>query len=347
MSKILVVDDEDLVRDLLVDALRGRYELTPAKDAEEALGILEKSPFELALLDIQLPGRSGIELLQEMKEKYLDTAVVMVSGVGEIETALTALKLGAYDYITKPFSLKIVESRVEQALDKRRLVIENRNYQTNLERLVKERTEKLLHALEKIEATYDATIRALGAALDLRDSETEDHSMRVSKYVLKLARAVGVQDPKRLKDLEWGAFLHDIGKIGIPDSILLKPGKLSEGEMKVIRTHPDLGHRLLHGIPFLQGAAELVLSHHEWYDGNGYPRALKGEKIPLSARLFAVADTIDAITSDRPYRKALPLEEAGKELRRLAGVQYDPQVVQAFFSVPEKEWGLDGSSRSP
>jgi len=183
---------------------------------------------------------------------------------------------------------------------------------------VKERTEEL-------ESTYDATIKVLGGALDLRDSETEDHCLRVEAYVLKLAKIVGIEDKKILRDLELGAFLHDIGKIGVPDAILLKPGKLTEEEKKVIETHPELGYDLIKQI----------------LDGSGYPRGLRGIDIPLPARLFTVADTIDAMTSSRPYRKALPIEAVGKELRKLSGVQFDPQIVDAFFSVPEREWGTN------
>lgn len=342
MSRILIVDDDEFVRKFLTEALSvDGYRAIPAGSAREALRALGQAAYELALLDIYLPDRNGIEVLREIRERYPDTAVVMVSGAEEIDTVLASLNLGASDFITKPFGRELVVSRVEQALEKRRLSIENKRHQRELEQLVKERTEALQRSLQYIEATYDATIKALGGALDLRDSETQYHSERVSLYVLKLARVVGIRDPKRLKDLEWGAFLHDIGKIGIPDSILMKPGRLDAEEMKVIKTHPSLGARLLQGIPFLKSAAELVQHHHEWYDGSGYPNALKGEQIPLSARLFAVADTIDAITSDRPYRKAQPVGEARKELVRLSGVQYDPQVVQAFLEVPEQEWEDD------
>jgi len=311
-----------------------------ARNAVDALGALNFSNFELALLDIQMPGENGIALLGKIVEQFPDTAVIMVSGLGEIETAITALKMGAYDYVTKPFAINVVESRVERALEKRRLIIENRNYQLNLEQLVEERTRELERALGGINRTYDATIKTLGAALDLRDSETEDHCKRVAAYVMKLARAYGVKDKDQLRDIEWGAYLHDIGKIGLPDAVLLKPGKLTAAERSLIETHPELGYRLLKKIQFLEGAAELVLTHHESYDGRGYPRGLKGKDIPLSARLFAVADTLDAMTSDRPYRKALSIEAAGKELKSLSGVQYDPQVVEVFFSLPEAEWRI-------
>jgi response regulator RpfG family c-di-GMP phosphodiesterase len=334
-AKTLVVDDEELIRDLMVHTLNNYgYEVETAGNADDALERMDRSSVELALIDIQMPGKSGIELLGEIVDKYPDTAVVMVSGINEIDTALTTMKMGAYDYITKPFTPSVVAQRIELALEKRRLIIENRNYQLNLEKLVKERTEELV-------STYDATIKALGGALDLRDSETEDHCRRVAAYVLKLAKIVGIEDEKILRDLELGAFLHDIGKIGVPDAILLKPGKLTEEEKKVIETHPGLGNDLIKQIQFLKGASELVLSHHEWFDGSGYPRGLRGSDIPLPARLFTVADTIDAMTSDRPYRKALPIEAVGKELRKLSGVQFDPQIVDAFFSVPEREWGTN------
>lgn len=334
-AKTLVVDDEELIRDLMVHTLNNYgYEVETAGNADDALERMDRSSVELALIDIQMPGKNGIELLGEIVDKYPDTAVVMVSGINEIDTALTAMKMGAYDYITKPFTPSVVAQRIELALEKRRLIIENRNYQLNLEKLVKERTEELV-------STYDATIKVLGGALDLRDSETEDHCRRVATYVLKLAKIVGIEDEKILRDLELGAFLHDIGKIGVPDAILLKPGKLTEEEKKVIETHPKLGNDLIKQIQFLKGASELVLSHHEWFDGSGYPRGLRGSDIPLPARLFTVADTIDAMTSDRPYRKALPIEAVGKELRKLSGVQFDPQIVDAFFSVPEREWGTN------
>jgi putative nucleotidyltransferase with HDIG domain len=338
-ARLLVVDDDELTQRVLSKTLDSLgYEVVSAQNVVDALAKMSFSNFELALVDIQMPGESGIVLLEKIVEQYPDTAIIMMSGLGEIDTAITTVKMGAYDYLAKPFSRDVVESRVELALEKRRLIIENRNHHLNLEHLVEERTLELKRALGKINRTYDETIKTLGAALDLRDSETEDHCERVAAYVLKLARAGGVHDEDQLRDIKWGAYLHDIGKIGIPDAILLKPGKLSAAEKAMIEKHPELGYRLLKKIQFLEGAAELVLNHHESYDGGGYPRGLQGEDIPLSARLFAVADTMDAMTSDRPYRKALPFEAVRKELKRLSGAQFDPQVVEIFFSLPEAEW---------
>jgi len=338
-ANLLVVDDDEMIRDVLARNLEGfGYEIVTARNAVDALVAMSFSNFELALIDIQMPGEDGIALLGKIARQYPETAVIMVSGLGEIETAITTLKMGAYDYVTKPFDINVVKSRVERALEKRALIIENRNYQLNLERLVEERTLELKRALGGINRTYDATIKTLGAALHLRDSETEDHCKRVAAYVLKLAKTYGVKDKDQLRDIEWGAYLHDIGKIGVPDAVLLKPGKLTAAEKSLIKTHSELGYQLLKKIQFLEGAAELVLTHHESYDGTGYPRGLKGEDIPISARLFAVADSLDAMTSDRPYRKALSIEAAGKELKSLSGVQYDPRVVDVFFSLPKAEW---------
>jgi len=338
-ARLLAVDDDELTRRVLSKILASLgYEVVSAQDSVDALVKMSISDFELALVDIQMPGENGVVLLEKIVEQYSDTAIIMMSGLGEIETAITTLKMGAYDYITKPFSRDVLQSRVELALEKRKLSIEKRNHRLNLEHLVEERTLELKRALGKINRTYDETIKTLGTALDLQDSETEEHCERVAAYVLKLARAGGVNDEDQLRNIKWGAYLHDIGKIGIPPAILLKPGKLSRTEKAMIEKHPELGYQLLKKIQFLGGAAELVLNHHESYDGTGYPRGLRGEDIPLSARLFTVADTMDAMTSDRPYRKALPFEAVRKELKRLSGAQFDPQVVEIFFSLAEAEW---------
>lgn len=340
-ATVLIVDDEKAIRDILQQALHTRFAVVPAQNGTQALSEFEKRSIHLALLDVQMPGMDGIQLLEEIGRRSPDTAVVMISGVNQVDTALESIKKGAFDYITKPFSLNAVLSCIDRALERRRLILENRTYQQNLESQVQERTSALQEALGKIESVYDETIKALGAALDLRDSETEHHCLRVASFVLKLARKLGVNESNRLKDIEWGAFLHDIGKIGVPDAILMKPGKLTEEEREIIRTHPVLGFRMLREIPFLKGAAEVVFSHHESYDGSGYPQGLSGKDIPLSARLFAVADTIDAMTSDRPYRDAQPIEEVGNELKRLAGKQFDPQIVDVFFSIPPAEWDME------
>jgi putative nucleotidyltransferase with HDIG domain len=226
---------------------------------------------------------------------------------------------------------------VRRALEHRRLVMENRTYQSDLEQLVAERTRQLSIALQDLEQSYDYTLEALGGALDAKDAETEGHCQRVTAFTITIAKAMGV-DNSLLRQIARGAFLHDIGKMGVPDQILRKPGPLTAEERAIMRRHCDIGYAVLERIPFLKEAAEIVLAHQEFYDGTGYPRGLKGEQIPVGARIFAVADTLDAMISDRPYRKALPISAARDEIRRFSGTQFDPQVVKVFLAQPEELW---------
>jgi response regulator RpfG family c-di-GMP phosphodiesterase len=261
----------------------------------------------------------------------------MATGVNGTNIGVQAMKEGADDYVLKPFHLDAVVASVRRALDKKRLELEVDNYRQNLEQMVKDRTKQLQAAMKRIEMTYDETLEALGAALDLRDNETAGHSRRVTRYCLEMARAIN-SPAEALKHIERGAYLHDIGKIGIPDSILLKPGKLTEEEMAVMQTHARIGYDLVSRVAFLAPAAEIVLTHQERFDGTGYPQGLHGEEIPLGARIFAVADTLDAMTSDRPYRRALPFESARAEITREAGRQFDPEVTQVFLSLADDIW---------
>jgi putative nucleotidyltransferase with HDIG domain len=224
---------------------------------------------------------------------------------------------------------------VGRALENRRLKLENRTYQTNLESLVRARTEQLQTAMADLERSYDITLQALGDALDLKDAETEGHSRRVTAFTIAIARAMGLPR-EQVAIIARGAFLHDIGKMAIPDNILRKPGKLDERETTVMQEHCYHGYQMLKKIPFLDEATEIVYSHQERYDGTGYPRRLKGNEIPLGARIFSIADTLDAITSDRPYRPARSLTAARKEIQEWAGRQFDPEVVQVFQKMPDE-----------
>ena len=337
-NNIMIVDDEEMIRDSLLRMLKGQgYNCRSYPNGEEAVSGLKEGDFALALLDIRMPGMDGIEVLRRIKRYDPDMAVIMVTAVAELDKAVGAMKEGAYDYITKPFRMEEVRLSVHRALEQRRLVLEVREYQRKLELLVEERTERLRQALEEIERGYNMTLEILGAALDTRDVETQAHAKRVRAYALVLARAMGVKEPE-LTTIAQGVLLHDIGKIGIPDAILRKPGPLTREEYDIMKTHCELGKRLLSGIDFLKGAAEIVYSHQEWYDGRGYPRGLKGEEIPLGARVFAVVDALDAMTSDRPYRNAISLEGAKEEIKRGAGSQFDPEVVETFLSIPDGVW---------
>jgi len=216
-------------------------------------------------------------------------------------------------------------------------MLENDHYRRNLEKLVEERTAELKVALEKVEQSYDDTLEALGGALDLKDAETEGHCRRVTAFTIAIAKAMKVS-PQLLPQIARAAFLHDIGKMAIPDQILRKPGPLTPEEREVMRTHCKIGYNMVSQIPFLKEAAEIVLSHQEHFDGTGYPRGLKGEEIPLGARIFAVADALDAMISDRPYRKALSVTHAREEIQRCSGTQFDPVVVKMFLSMPDELW---------
>ena len=335
--RILIVDDEREITEILADLLSEEYECLKAGSAEDALKCLNESEFHLVISDITMPGMSGLDMIPHVKQLSPDTVVVMISGMQTVESAIGALRLGAFDYLMKPFDLRQVEAVVKRALEHHELVVAKRRYENHLEELVEQRTVELDRALNSLEGAYRSTLKALTAALETRDSETHGHSERVVSYSLRLGREYGLNS-EEMKALEFGSLLHDIGKIGVPDSILRKPAKLTEEEWVRMREHPLHGQQILRGIEFLQGAARVVAQHHEQWDGSGYPVGLRGEDIDVCARIFAVADAFDAITSDRVYRRGKSYEAAAKELDDWAGRQFDPKVVEAFHRVPKEDW---------
>jgi len=338
-DRILVVDDEESIRDIVAQMLTtAGYVCTQAGSGMEALALLTSgNEFELMLSDLMMADLDGIGLLERAKERCPDMPVVMVTAVHDISVALDAIRNGAYDYLLKPFEREQLLNAVSRALENRRLKVENRTYQMNLESLVAARTDQLQETLEELKRSYDITLEALVEALDYKDQETQFHSQRVTAYTMAIASQMGV--PKDEIDvIARGALLHDIGKMAIPDSILRKQGKLTTEEFAVMKEHCYLGYKLVMKIPMLKEAAEIVYSHQEYYDGNGYPRGLKGEDIPLGARIFAVADTFDAITNDRVYRKARSTAEAAAEIKRCSGTQFDPRVVAVFLAMPDSIW---------
>ncbi len=338
-ERILVVDDEEAIREIVTSMLTSAgHTCRQASSGLEALAILESGEqFELMLSDLMMAELDGIGLLERTKEQYPDMPVVMVTAVHDISVALAAIRNGAYDYLLKPFEREQLLATVRRAMENRRLKMENRAYQSNLESLVAARTEQLRQAMTDLERSYDITLEALGDALDLKDAETEGHSKRVTAFTIAIARALGLPGDK-IRVIARGAFLHDIGKMAIPDAILRKPGALTPDEVLIMQEHCYRGYQMLRKIPFLSEAAEIVYSHQEKYDGTGYPRQLKGDQIPLGARIFSVADTLDAITSDRPYRRAQPFSAAREEIMRWAGRQFDPEVVKVFAQMPETIW---------
>jgi putative nucleotidyltransferase with HDIG domain len=280
---------------------------------------------------------NGIALLERIHAQQPNLPVVMVTAVHDIGVAINSIRSGAFDYLLKPFEQEHLVGMVQRALDHRQTLQENSNYLQNLEQLVQARTEMLRLAIEDLEHSYDITLEALGNALDLKDSETEGHSKRVTAYTITLARAMGIT-PAEIKVFARAAFLHDIGKMAIPDEILCKPGALTPEEQKIMREHCTRGYHMLRKIPFFSESAEIVYSHQEHYDGSGYPRGLHESDIPIGARIFAVADALDAITSDRPYRKARSFDAARDEILRCSGTQFDPDIVEVFLKFPNELW---------
>lgn len=338
-ERILVVDDETVVRDTVCSILtQSGYECLPVNSARDALSFLRSNNnISIVLSDLIMEGMDGLTLLTRMKQEHPEIPVVMVTAVHDISVALAAIRNGAYDYLLKPFEKEQLLAMVGRALETRRLRLENMAYQTKLESLVAARTEMLRKTLSDLERSYDITLEALGDALDLKDAETEGHSKRVTAFTIAIARAMKLPQEK-VRVIARGAFLHDIGKMAIPDSILRKPGRLTPDEQAIMREHAHLGYQVLRRIPFLHDAADIVYSHQERYDGTGYPRGLRGDQIPLGARIFAVADTFDAMTSDRPYRAAQSIATGRREIERQSGKQFDPEIVKEFLDIPERIW---------
>jgi putative nucleotidyltransferase with HDIG domain len=336
-SRILIVDDELEITEILSDLLSTVYDCVTCGSAEAALALMRQSEFALVISDITMPGMSGLDMIPHAKQLAPDTVVVMISGMQTVESAIGALRLGAFDYLMKPFDLRQVEAVVKRALEHHELIVAKQRYENHLEELVEQRTAELDRTLDSLEDAYRSTLRALTAALETRDSETHGHSERVVTYSLRLGREYGLSSAE-MKSLEFGSLLHDIGKIGVPDSILRKPAKLTDEEWIRMREHPMHGQQILRGIEFLEGAARVVAQHHEKWDGSGYPLGLRAEDIDLCARIFAVADAFDAMTSDRVYRRGKSYEAASQELDDWAGRQFDPKVIEAFHRVPKEDW---------
>ncbi|MDB4893100.1 MAG: response regulator receiver [Gemmatimonadetes bacterium] len=326
----LIVDDEPRLRQVLVHLMRNDgFTCLEAGNGEEALAHLELQTVTLVMSDLRMPRMDGLELLRRVRGRWPDTAVVMITAVADVEVAVSCLAIGAMDYLTKPFHLEEVRARVAQALEKRRLVVENRGYQETLE-------EKVAVQARRLEELFLASVQSLAEALEVKDPYTRGHSVRVSHYSVMIARELGL-DGELLRQIELGGHVHDIGKIGVREDVLNKPGKLTDAEYEHIMTHPVVGWRIL--APLLGDtpvALNIVRSHHERFDGRGVPDRLLGEQIPFEARIAAVADSFDAMTSDRPYRPdGMSIEASIAELVRCSGTQFDPKIVTAMVGAVE------------
>src|SRR5688572_112540 len=325
----VVVDDEAHLRRVLMRLMQNEgFTCHEAANGRIALEILGSVPTTLLLSDLHMPELDGMGLLREVRERQPDTAVIMITAVADVATAVSALSVGAMDYLTKPFHLDEVRARVRQALEKRRLILENRGYQQMLEARVAEQARRL-------EALFLASIQSLADALEVKDPYTHGHSLRVSRYSVEIARVIGL-DADAIRQIEIGGHVHDIGKIGVREAVLGKPGQLTDDEYDHIMTHPLVGWRILS--PLLGDmpmALNVVRWHHERFDGTGLPDGLHGDAVPLEARIAAVADTFDAMTSVRPYRPGVPLADTLAELRRCSGAQFDPICIAAFLEALE------------
>lgn len=325
--RCLVVDDEPRLRQVLMRLMEGDgFACLGAGSGVEALEVLKRTPTQLVLSDLRMPQMDGIELLRQIRARFPDTAVVMITAVADVEVAVSCLSIGAMDYLTKPFHLEEVRARVIQALEKRRLIMDNRGYQERLE-------ERVAAQARRLEVLFLASIQSLADALEVKDAYTRGHSIRVSQYSSLIARAMGLGHDD-IRQIEIGGHVHDIGKIGVREAVLNKAGKLTPEEYEHIMTHPMVGWRILS--PLLADAPmclNIVRSHHERADGRGIPDGLGASDIPLEARIAGIADSFDAMTSWRPYRAAMSMRDTMAELTRNRGTQFDPVALDAFFSV--------------
>ena len=343
-ARILIVDDQEaniLVLEGLFSRL-GYTHLNSLQDSRQFLAAFDEFQPDMILLDLHMPHFDGFAVMAQLKERiplddYLPILVLTADDTKDAK--LRALKSGASDFLSKPLDLVEVTLRVKNLLETRYLHQQIQNQNALLEEKVRERTAELYEREQDLQRSntelalaYDETIEGWSKALESRDKETEGHTLRVCEMTLNMVRAMGLSDSE-LANIRRGALLHDIGKMGVPDGILLKPGPLTAEEWVIMRQHPVFAYELLAPIKYLHQALDIPYSHHEKWDGSGYPRGLKGEQIPLAARLFAVVDVWDALRSDRPYRKAWNEEPAREYIQSLAGTHFDPQAVAQFFDV--------------
>lgn len=339
MARLLLVDDEAMVRRPLRRTLeRGGHQVLEASNVAEARAVLEAEPVELVLCDVNMPGGSGLELIRSIAADHPDTAIVMLTGVDDPVVANEALAIGAFGYLVKPVGGNEALINVSSNLRRRELELSRRHYVEELESKVLSRTTALRDALEQLElgratvqhAERDAVDR-LVAALTIRSEETGAHIQRVGRFTALLGRRAGLNGHSE-DEICLAAMLHDVGKIGIPDSILLKPGPLDREERAIMKRHAALGSELLAdgSSPVLNLGAQIALTHHERWDGSGYPNGLAGDQIPAAGRLAAIGDVFDALTSDRVYRRAMPVAEAVAQMRAERGRQFDPVLLDVF-----------------
>lgn len=346
---VLVVDDEEAIRRLLKRLLeRNGYRCGTAGSVAEARDVLDQQPYSVVFADITMPGGSGLELVESISAVHPDTACVMVTAVDDTDLARRALDLGAYGYIIKPFEPNEILVHLFNALRRRALEMAQRSQRERLEQMVKERTAELWQAVQRLEqaevdlrVSREETIQRLSIAAEFRDDETARHIERMSGYCGLLAKGSGY-DSEEVEMIRVASIMHDVGKIGIGDAILRKPGKFTDEERLAMQKHADIGFQILSGSdsPFLQMAASIALTHHEWFDGSGYPAGLRGDEIPTEGRIAAIADVFDALTSDRVYKRAFPVGKAVDTMREESGSHFDPELLEVFLGSMDEVVGI-------
>jgi len=338
-SSLLIIERNPEKRSVLSTFFSAKYPCDETDSIDSAVRQIREKEYGVVLASFDQIGFNGLDLIPYLQTISPRTIPVFISDRRTPGHTVKAFRAGAFEVIQMPFTLKKVEGVVEKAMGQFEMKCLKDNYQYHLESLVAERTVEVDNALEEIENSYRMTLKALVQALETRDFETHGHSERVVTFSLRLGHEIGLEKAA-MRDLELGALLHDIGKIGVPDAVLRKPAKLDEEEWAKMRLHPQHGQMILRNIPFLEGAARVVAQHHEQWDGTGYPTGLRGEAIDIGARIFAVVDAFDAMVSDRVYRKGRPYEAALEELERCSGQQFDPMIVEAFKRIPPEDWEI-------
>ena len=351
---VLFVDDEVNILKALQRLLRSEHmNVLCASRAQEALELLDKQACQVVVTDQRMPEMSGVDLLSQVRQRFPDIVRMMLTGYTEMDVAVDAINRGEiYRLITKPWNDDELRATIRQAFDHSDLkneikrlnqVTREQNFKLqdmnrNLEGKVRDRTKQVAEKHQELRTAYIQTIRALAEAVDAKDAYTRGHSERVGVYASKITHEMGFQK-EFIERVYIAGLLHDVGKIGVRDAIITKPDRLTPDEYEEIKRHPEIGARILQPVAFLADVVPCVRHHHEWYDGSdrGYPDRLAGDAIPLPSRIILVADTVEAMTSDRPYRKALPLDVVYAELTKYSGSQFDPACVDAFLRLLDRE----------